>query len=407
MIDITGTSRSTVIAACSASRSTRTSRPTATSTCSTPRRRPVAAARAEDVAADADQGQPRRHGRERRRIPRRCCSARPDCAVPAAGQRRRLHAVDSDSHSIGTVRADPDGTLWVGIGRRRELRRRIRTALRTYDEASLAGKILHIDRDGHGLPATRSAPARPTSRTSARSCTRRASATRSASSCGRAPARSSATSAGTPPRRSTSRQPWRQLRLAVLGGPGPDARLQGPRRVRLPLRDHPHRDAPVYSYGHDGWRRCSGPGPRLAASRYPAACQNTFFVGDYVQGWLRLHDRQRQDQERRTFAPRASTASTSSSPRRATSPTCASPTARSTAPASSGSSIGNLRRPRSLTRPRRPAPRRCTVAFSADVSVDPDGDSVTYDWDFGDGSAAATRRTATTSTTPPAATPRR
>ena len=33
---------------------------------------------------------------------------------------------------------------------------------RAYDEQSMAGKILHIDRDGNGLEAIRSARTRPT-----------------------------------------------------------------------------------------------------------------------------------------------------------------------------------------------------------------------------------------------------
>ena len=59
---------------------------------------------------------------------------------------------DSDSHSIGTVRSAPDGTLWLGNGDGSDWSRVDPMALRTYDEQSFAGKIMHIDRNGMGLP---------------------------------------------------------------------------------------------------------------------------------------------------------------------------------------------------------------------------------------------------------------
>ena len=57
---------------------------------------------------------------------------------------------DGRTHSIGTVRADPDGTLWVGSGD--GYTENTIFPERAYDEASMAGKILHIDRNGDGLP---------------------------------------------------------------------------------------------------------------------------------------------------------------------------------------------------------------------------------------------------------------
>ena len=59
---------------------------------------------------------------------------------------------DGFSHSIGTVRADPDGTLWLGSGDASGFRGVDPKALRTYDEHSFAGKLIHVDRDGRGLP---------------------------------------------------------------------------------------------------------------------------------------------------------------------------------------------------------------------------------------------------------------
>ena len=58
---------------------------------------------------------------------------------------------DRGQHSIGAVRAAPDGTLWVGMGDGSATPTASRAALRAFDEQSYAGKLLHIDRNGHGL----------------------------------------------------------------------------------------------------------------------------------------------------------------------------------------------------------------------------------------------------------------
>ena len=55
------------------------------------------------------------------------------------------------SHSIGTVRSAPDGTLWLGSGDAASFSYVDPVALRTYDEQSLAGKLIHVDRNGLGL----------------------------------------------------------------------------------------------------------------------------------------------------------------------------------------------------------------------------------------------------------------
>jgi PKD repeat protein len=59
---------------------------------------------------------------------------------------------DSTTHSIGTVRSDADGTLWFGSGDGSDYGGVDVRAFRTYDEQTYAGKIMHIDRNGNGLP---------------------------------------------------------------------------------------------------------------------------------------------------------------------------------------------------------------------------------------------------------------
>ena len=63
-----------------------------------------------------------------------------DC-IPAEGR----------SHTIGTVVSAPDGTLWVGSGDASSYSEFDPLAFRTYDEQSLAGKLMHVDRSGQGL----------------------------------------------------------------------------------------------------------------------------------------------------------------------------------------------------------------------------------------------------------------
>ncbi|HEX5922362.1 MAG TPA: LamG-like jellyroll fold domain-containing protein [Baekduia sp.] len=59
--------------------------------------------------------------------------------------------VDHSEHTIGTVRSAPDGTLWIGSGDGANSAIVDPNALRTYNEQSLSGKIMHVDRSGLGL----------------------------------------------------------------------------------------------------------------------------------------------------------------------------------------------------------------------------------------------------------------
>ncbi|MCX6388266.1 MAG: PQQ-dependent sugar dehydrogenase [Solirubrobacterales bacterium] len=60
---------------------------------------------------------------------------------------------DGSSHSIGTVRSSPDGTLWVGIGDGVEPGSRSASIMRPLNTNVMSGAIMHIDRNGHGLRA--------------------------------------------------------------------------------------------------------------------------------------------------------------------------------------------------------------------------------------------------------------
>jgi glucose/arabinose dehydrogenase len=56
------------------------------------------------------------------------------------------------SHSIGTVRSAPDGTLFVGTGDGSNFLIVDPLSLYADDPTTYRGKIMHIDREGHGLP---------------------------------------------------------------------------------------------------------------------------------------------------------------------------------------------------------------------------------------------------------------
>ena len=81
-----------------------------------------------------------------------------DGACPAPDNTVDCLPSEGYSHSIGSVRAAADGTLWVSNGDGRGPSARP-PQVRAYDPESLAGKILHIDRDGNGLPGHPFCPA--------------------------------------------------------------------------------------------------------------------------------------------------------------------------------------------------------------------------------------------------------
>ena len=70
---------------------------------------------------------------------------------PAASDDVDCIPADGDSHSIGTVISAPDGTLFLSNGDGAAYTITDPLSLRTYDERSMAGKIMHVDRDGRGL----------------------------------------------------------------------------------------------------------------------------------------------------------------------------------------------------------------------------------------------------------------
>jgi glucose/arabinose dehydrogenase len=302
---------------------------------------------------------------------------------------------NSDSHSIGTVRAAADGTLWVGSGDGQNYNTADPQALRTFNEASMSGKILHIDSNGHGLPGH---PFCPGENDLTKVCTKLFA--------------------------KGFRNPFRfQLR----DGTGPvvgDVGWNTTEEVDLTQSGHsygwpcwegpdhtpgygefsdcaPHYSTPdtgpAYSYPHpDGGGGAVVVGPEVTTARYPPEWRNAWFVGDYVQGWLQAYNiTDGQITNLRDFAPTGFdgvdlelTPEGDLAYLRFTDGTFNS--ARLEQIIYTGNHPPPAVAHATPTTGSAPLP----VAFSADASVDPDGDAVTYDWDFGDGSAHATARTA-------------
>ena len=195
-------------------------------------------------------------------------------ACPAPSNTVDCIPSEGASHSIGSVRSAPDGTLYVGSGdassfsnvdptRAAHLQRAVACPARSSTSTATAA----------GSPATRSARPTRTSTTSARSSTRRASATRTGSSSARTGAWSWATWAGTPARRSTSSA--REARATA----GPATRARYARRATAPSPRAQTEYAkegtanahapPVHDYLHNGASAAILAGPDLSGERVP------------------------------------------------------------------------------------------------------------------------------------------
>jgi glucose/arabinose dehydrogenase len=316
-----------------------------------------------------------------------------DAPCPAPANDVDCMPSTSNSHTIGTVRADPDGSLWVGNGDGAGYATTDPTALRTFDEQSLAGKILHIDRDGHGLPGH---PFCPGESNLTLVCTKLYA------KGFRNPFRFQLRPGQGPVVGDVGWENTEEVDLTAPGGSygwpcweGPD-KTPGYKDLAACASHYgttPTETPPVYSYSHNGGGGAVVQGPRLSGSRYPEAYRSAFVVGDYVQGFLRLLDD--SGKLKSTFVPSGFdgvdleltpegdlaylrlTDGNYNSGRleRIVYGNAPPPAAAHATPASGDSPLD--------------------VDFSADESIDPDGDLVTYSWDLdGDGTEDATGRTA-------------
>ena len=317
---------------------------------------------------------------------------------PAASNNLDCIPADGHSHSIGTVISAPDGSLFVGNGDAAGYVGLDRLSLRTYDDVSMAGKILRVDRDGKGLA---SHPVCPAETDLSKVCTKVwAKGFRN-------------------PFRFTRRQNgflmvgdvgWNNNeeidRVSVGGRSFGWPCYEGV--IRTPSwKDQPEcapeyakegtpnaHLLPIHAYSHNGTSSAIQAGPEYTGGPYPAEFDGDVFYGDYAKGFVkRMHLQSNGLYAGSTdFATNWQGVDLSAAPngdlawadpgdwspgggsiQRAVYTANRKPTAAIGANPTSGA-----------------APLR--VQFSGAGSTDPDGDALTYDWDFGDGSARSSER---------------
>jgi len=294
---------------------------------------------------------------------------------------------DGRSHSIGTVRSAPDGTLYLGSGDGAPDNDVNDLAMRALDERSLAGKIVHIDRDGRGLAGHRFCP-QETDLT--RVCTKlHAKGLRNPFRFHLRP--SGGLTVGDVGWNTAEEVDLLDQPGANGGWPCHEATIRTPgysaRTDCQPEYTAPTHRPPDFSYGHPpGVGGAIVGGPEHPGAPYPDGFRGALFYGDYAQGFLKYLERDAGGElVERPFAtdwpgtdleltPRGELAyvdlgdfssGTGSVKRIAYS----SPVARITAEPTNG--VAPLR-----------------VLFDGRSSTAPDGGTLTYSWEFGDGATS-------------------
>ena len=318
-------------------------------------------------------------------------------ATPCPQPNNVLDCIPADFywHTVGAVRSDPvDGTLWVGIG---DAHVPVADPLsyRTYDPASFAGKIIHIDRAGRGLA---NHPFCPADTDLTHVCTK------IYATGFRNPFRFTLRPGAGPAVGDVGEDAYEELNLVQPGGnygwPCYEGEFRNvgwetePRCQEEYAREGTAAAAlpPAWSFAHTPGGDAIVLGPYYGGSNYPAEYAGRLFVGNYAKGWIKTLTIGSSGQV-----------------------TAVNPFATETGPivdmepGPSGDLMyvdigfgstpavrrithagGNLapRPVASATPDHGNAP--LTVQFNGSGSSDPEGNAITYDWDFGDGSAHST-----------------
>jgi PKD repeat protein len=298
-------------------------------------------------------------------------------------------------HTIGTVRVDPvDGTLWVGTGDANDEVISEHT-FSTYDENTYRGKIMHIGRDGKGLPGH---PFCPGDNDLTHVCTK------IYAKGFRNPFRFSLRAGKGPIVGDVGAEGQEELDLLVPGGNYGWPCYEGVNHAPIfnqadQCKAMYDREAagdlpvtpPTYTYDSNGGSSIAA-GPLYLGSTYPPSYRNSIFIDDYVKRFVKRV--KIDDQDKFVGVEDFATYPDGEGPffvdiqalpdgnvgyldlgwngNPAIREYRFSGGNRTPVPAATGSPLGGK------------APLK--VRFDASNSRDPDGDAVTFAWDFGDGS---------------------
>lgn len=202
-------------------------------------------------------------------------------------------------HTIGTVRSDPsDGTLWLGSGDSHpsevgDL------SWRPFDPTSFAGKIIHIDREGRGLPGH---PFCPDDTNLDHVCTKiYAMGFRNPFRFHLRPGKGPVVGdVGNGSKEEVDfAEPGRNYGWPCYEGTRkPSSRSSHPFCVALYEKEGTPEGAtpPSWEYDHHGNGAAVTVGPIYDGFTYPSHFRGDLFVGDYVQGWIKRLEIDADDQ---------------------------------------------------------------------------------------------------------------
>lgn len=200
--------------------------------------------------------------------------------------------IDGDTHAVGTVRSAPDGTLYVGNGDGAGFDGIDQRAVRSQREDSLAGKILHVDRDGRGVPGHAFCPQITDL---SRACAKlHATGFRNPFRFALLPdGRVAAGNVGwgareeltlTPPGANAGWPCWEGTQLnSTYSGAALCREIISTTRPFTPVGV----TMPDWEYDRVGTGGSIIGGPAYTGTSYPEAYRGSLVVGDYAQGWLR------------------------------------------------------------------------------------------------------------------------
>ncbi|HEY3260344.1 MAG TPA: PQQ-dependent sugar dehydrogenase [Pseudonocardiaceae bacterium] len=300
------------------------------------------------------------------------------------GERVLLEAPTDDiAHGMTTVLAAEDGTLWISIGDSASYAVVDPQALRALDLDDPHGKILHVDQDGSGVETN------PYYQTGAPNSWR----SRVWASGFRSPFRLSLhPTSGLPIVGDVGWSEIEEVDLVQRGGNYGWPCWEGPQRTvgyrELPACASVGTVAPLYSYPRPAGNSVTG-GVVYTGSSYPAAYQGAYFFGDFGSGamWTMAFD----DAGQLVRVPEVPPFATG----------LGGPVKFATAPNGDivyGSLYSGVVRQLVYEPGNNPPaadiqatndPSTRTVAFDGSGSTDPNGDALSYQWDFGDGTTGA------------------